>query len=69
MVINYLPFLYSSSLSNQQALLGYNIAGNSNSFNQVSTSTNSFSVFSQNGNTGRFSQIKDFNWRIQYFSF
>lgn len=55
MVINYLPFFYSNSLSNQQALLGYNIAENSNSFNQISTATNPFSVYSQNGNTGRFS--------------
>lgn len=57
MVINYLPFFYSNSLSNQQALLGYNIAENSNSFNQISTATNPFSVYSQNGNTGRFSKF------------
>lgn len=57
MIINYLPNYYSSSLASQNVLLGYNINGISQYFNQYSnafgSTANPFLVFNQKGNTSK----------------
>lgn len=57
MVFNYLPKVYSLTLSSQRVLIGYNINGSVSYFNQFSnafssvSSVNSFAVFSDIGNS------------------
>lgn len=61
MIINYLPKYYSNqALSNQKALMGFNIQGSTFYLNKYSnafgSAVNPFEVFSQNGNNAKLGQ-------------